>query len=47
MNMEQPTASSNFKMPDLQNISDTANTTKGIGNESSGISGLEATPNNS
>jgi hypothetical protein len=28
MNMEQPTASSNFKMPDLQNISDTANTTK-------------------
>jgi hypothetical protein len=24
---------------------DTANTTKGIGNESSGISGLEATPN--
>lgn len=26
---------------------DTANTTKGIGNESSGVSGLEATPNNS
>jgi chaperonin GroES len=32
-------------MRDLEK--DTANTTKGIGNESSGISGLEATPNNS
>ena len=32
-------------MRDLQK--DTADTTKGIGNESSGISGLEATPNNS